>query len=334
MEKRIKDKFRYSILREILSRYAIEPKNLSVLDGFESFIYQFSRGSVQYILRVAHTDRRSQQMIAAEIAWINYLAAGGTRVATAVHSENGHLVECIDDGVGGFFLATAFVKVLGHSPSQLNCSPQLYQNYGSLLGKIHALSKRYHPVNIHQRRPDWDDRHFITEVKDHLPKSQMLIVTKYAQQVLYLQQLHKCADSYGLIHNDAHAGNMIIDAGGKINLFDFDDCCYSWFMDDIAIVLFYMSMGEDDKSTFCYQFLGHFMRGYNSENTLEGHWFKEMPHFLKLREIDLYSIIHRSFDVQNLQDSFVWGFMQDRQSSIENDVPYINFDFDQFAAEH
>ncbi|MCJ8300332.1 MAG: hypothetical protein MJK13_15550 [Pseudomonadales bacterium] len=100
MEKRIKDKFRYAILREILSRYAIEPKNLSVLNGF---IYQFSRGSVQYILRVAHTDRRSQRMIAAEIAWISYLVAGGIRVATAVHSDNGHLVERIDDGVGGFF---------------------------------------------------------------------------------------------------------------------------------------------------------------------------------------------------------------------------------------
>ncbi|MCJ8340066.1 MAG: phosphotransferase [Pseudomonadales bacterium] len=309
-------------------------KVLSVLDGFESFIYQFSRGSVQYILRVAHTDRRSQQMIAAQIAWINVLAAGGTRVATAVHSKNAHLVERIDDGVGGFFLATAFVKVLGHSSSQLNGTPQLYQNYGSLLGKIQALSKRYHPVNNHQPRPHWDDRDFITQVKDHVPQSQLLIVTKYVQQVLYQQQLHKCADSYGLIHNDAHAGNRLIDAGGEINLFDFDDCCYSWFIDDIAIVLLYMSIGEDDKSAFYYQFSDHFMRGYNSENTLQGYWFKEIPHFLKLREIDLYSIIQRSFDVQDLQDSFVWGFMQDRQSSIENDVPYINFDLDQFAAEH
>jgi len=165
-----------------------------------------------------------------------------------------------------------------------------------------------------------------------LPVSQALVVSKFQQQVQYLQQLHKSTDSYGLIHNDAHTGNMLIDTAGKINLFDFDDCTYSWFIDDIAIVLFYMSMGEEDEPDFCYQFLRHFMSGYNSENTLAAHWYQEIPHFLKMREIDLYSIIYRSFDVEDLQDTFVSDFMRGRKYAIENDVPYLDFCFDKLAA--
>jgi len=48
---------------------------------------------------------------------------------------------------------------------------------------------------------------------------------------------------------------------------------------------------------------------------------------LKLREIDLYGVIHRSFDVDNLEDPWVAMYMEDRKQRIENDMPYIEFDF-------
>ncbi len=58
-------------------------------------------------------------------------------------------------------------------------------------------------------------------------------------------------------------------------------------------------------------------------------WLKEIPHFLKLREIDLYAIIHRSFDVDNLEDDpWVANYMRGRKEKIENDVPFIDFAFD------
>jgi len=49
---------------------------------------------------------------------------------------------------------------------------------------------------------------------------------------------------------------------------------------------------------------------------------------LKLREIDLYAVIHRSFDVDNIDHPWVEMFMKDRKGRIENDVPFIEFDFE------
>jgi len=128
MDKRIQDKFRHSILCEALTRYSIAAKNISVVDGFESFIYEYSRNHKQYILRIAHSQRRSQGMIRAELDWINHLASGGVSVATAIHSENGNLVEMVDDGEAGFFIVTAFVKIIGCPPSQVGWSADLYRD--------------------------------------------------------------------------------------------------------------------------------------------------------------------------------------------------------------
>ena len=73
--------------------------------------------------------------------------------------------------------------------------------------------------------------------------------------------------------------------------------------------------------------MNHFLKGYLKENDLNPNWLKEIPHFLKLREIDLYAVIHRSFDVDNIENAWVAGFMQGRKERIHNDVPFIDYDF-------
>jgi hypothetical protein len=52
---------------------------------------------------------------------------------------------------------------------------------------------------------------------------------------------------------------------------------------------------------------------------------------LKLREIDLYAVIHRSFDVDNLDDPWVARYMHNRKQRIEDGVPTIDFDFESLA---
>jgi len=103
--------------------------------------------------------------------------------------------------------------------------------------------------------------------------------------------LPKDRAGYGLIHQDAHGGNFFI-KDGAITLFDFDDCMYGWFIYDIAMVLFYAALGKEDMAAFTKTFMGDFLQGYAQENMLDPPWLPEIPHFLKLREIDLYAIIH------------------------------------------
>lgn len=325
MDQLIKDLYSESVLREALSRYGGTFQGTQELKAFESFIYEFERGSQPYILRISHSLRRSESLIEGEVDWINFLAQGGVSVARAVPSLNGNLVESIDDGRGGCFLASAFVKAQGAPPWDL-WSPVLYETYGELIGKMHALSKRYQPTRIEWMRPAWDDD-MMNFVERYLPESESVVKEKYRILREYLQKLPRDNSCYGMIHQDAHGNNLFVDKHGQITLFDFDECAYSWFINEIAIVLFYIVMDAEDWPAFTQEFMSHFLQGYVRANSLDAKWLKEIPCFLKLREMELYAVVYRDFDVNHIDDWWIARFMQDRKHRLENDIPFIDFPF-------
>jgi len=327
MEKQIKTRFNETILQEAIKRYGIDRNKLKKLDGFESFIFEYEKDGIEYILRIGHSIRRPEYLIQAEADWINFLAEGGASVAKAINSEAGKLVEAIADGEGEFFMCTAFLKIIGDNPWKFGWSDQLFQTYGSVLGKLHFLSKDYKPTTPNCKRPDWDDP-IMLEVESFLPESDGLVEQRYRELLEYLNRLPKNRETYGLVHQDVHGSNLLVEEDGTIVLFDFDDSAYSWYMNDIAIVLFYAVMGQKDRTAFSHNFMKHFLLGYQQENIIDPNWLKEIPYFLKLREIDLYAVIHRSFDVNNLDDPWSAGYMKDRKEMIEQEVPYIDFDFE------
>ena len=116
---------------------------------------------------------------------------------------------------------------------------------------------------------------------------------------------------------------------GTITLFDFDDCCYSWFVNDLAIVVFYaLSWGQiGDRHAYAASFWRHFWQGYRLEHDLDRQWLAEIPWFLALREIDTYAVIHRSMDVDAIDDPWAARFMKGRRHRINAGVPYVDLDF-------
>lgn len=331
MDQLIKDRYNDTILQEAMRRYGITNDQIHPLDAFESFIYEFERDSHAYILRISHSFRRSESLVLGEVDWINYLAESSVSVAKAIPSESGKLVEVIEDQWGGAFLVTAFVKARGQAPWDL-WTPKLYKSYGEMIGQIHTLSKSYQPHQAAWKRPDWNNDLF-EFVERYLPESESIAKKKYRDICSHVNTLAKDRESYGLTHQDAHGNNLFVDERGQITLFDFDECAYNWFINDIAVVLFYIVQDAEDWRVFTEEFLSHFLRGYVQACTLDFTWLKEIPNLLKIREIELYAVMHRDFDVNNIDDEWCARFMHNRKSRIENDVPYIDFDFESLSTQ-
>ena len=330
MEAEIKQRFTAKILDTIAQSFQISADQLVELDGFESFIYSFESQKKPLILRVSHSLRRSEALIRGEVDWINYLVRGGVHAASVIPSQRGHLVEAVEDGFGESFLATVFERVPGKPAWEVGWSYPLYQTLGQTLGRMHRLTQGYQPSDPKAERPPWDHPSMLMDV-NWLPVGETLIAEKYQQIVEWCRGLTKDPDEYGLIHFDAHAGNYFVDQKGQIHLFDFDDCHYSWFSNDIAIVLFYMVMGAEEPAAFTVNFLRQFIHGYQRENRFKADWLAQIPYFLKMREIDLYGVIHRSFDVERLDDPWCIHYMKNRKQKIEHDIPYIDLDFKSLA---
>lgn len=196
MDQLIKQRYSHIILQEAMQRYSISKDQIRPLDAVENFIYEFNRDSGAYILRIAHSFRRSEALVLGEVDWINFLAEGGVSVSRAILSKGGKLVEAIEDQQGGTFLVTAFVKAHGQAPWEL-WTPKLYTTYGQLIGRIHALSKHYQPNQPTWKRPNWDDNIF-EFVERYLPESESVAKKNYKDLCNHVNTLAKNPESYGL----------------------------------------------------------------------------------------------------------------------------------------
>ncbi len=330
MESRIRERFNAQILAATATRYQINPAALRKLASAESYIYEFTQPDGDYILRIGHTLRRTTNLIHGEIDWINYLARGGAAVAPAIASANGRLVEAIDDGRGGHFLATRFRKAPGQPPNTERFDPAFAVRYGQAIGQMHRLTQTYTPTKADWQRPHWDDS-TMQDALDFLPETESLARDQLLAQIEQLRTWPREPTTYGLVHQDAHTGNCFVDAAGNLTFFDFDDCCHSWFVADIAIVLFYMLLNREDPAAYAARFLPHFLRGYRDEYYFDPGWFAQIPQILKLRELELYALIHRSHDVENLTDPWDIRYMNGRKARIEQDLPFVELDFAQLT---
>jgi amicoumacin kinase len=327
MESNIKVRFNDNILYTLAARYKIEKNSLCAISGFMNILYQCKIRNTQYILRITHSTRRSEHLIHAECNWITYLHENDLSVAYPIPSENNQLVESLIDDKGDYFLATLFTKAHGIHPTKSDFNISFYKNYGQLLGKMHALTKNYIPSNELSTRPPWNNQ-MMLDVARNIPQSEKVIFERFNHLYKYLINLPKNKNSFGLIHQDPHTGNLFIDNEGKITIFDFDDCTYSWFVNDISLVLFYAAMWEPDRpETFVADFLKHFYDGYSQENEISTNWFKEIQYFLKLRELDIYSLIYKNYDGKIASSQWAMNFMRNRKLRIEQNVPYIDLDF-------
>lgn len=338
MDKRTHALFTDAVFKEALARFGISPDSIRELGGFESFIYEYDRDGKPSILRISHSLHHPPNRTRGEMDFLNYLSQHGMAVPHPIPSRSGSLVEVIEVDAQppempepSFFSVATFDKAPGERPSKEDWTPVLFREMGRFMGRMHSLTKQYRPSRPEYRRHEWfEDEEDYAE--RYLPPSEARITAKFGQLVTYLKSLPRDPHSYGLVHVDFHRGNFFVHKdpqGPHITLFDFDDCTYAHFAYDIAMALFYAVPHHCDSPAdleFARTFFRSFMEGYRLENHLDPVWLKEIPHFLKLREMNLFIIIHRSFDINHLEPREA-SFMADRKERLENNVPYINIDF-------
>lgn len=328
MDPRIQALLHDDIVREAAQRYALRPDQLRLLDGFESFMYEAGAGDEAFILRLGHDSRRPANLVRGELDFINALAAGGAGVARGLLAASGSFVEEIPDGHGGHFVAAAFAKARGRPAWEVGWTPERYETYGRLVGRMHAISQGYAPANPAWRRPEWNAA-TMDRTLDALPADEPVVRARYQATLGAIGALPRDASTYGLIHYDAHEGNFFMDDAGRITLFDFDDCAYHWYVCDIAMVLFYKVNMAGDAEAHAAEFLPPFLRGYRAEADLAPNSLTHIPLFLTLREIDLYAAISHDLDSENLS-GWTARYMDGRRARIEGGVPYLALDFGRF----
>ncbi len=255
-----------------------------IRDG-ENFVYRF-KSSIgrRLVLRVTDNSHRSHHTILAELEFINHLKKKGLSVAIPVVAKNGSLV-LSENTNNKDFHACVFEEQTGdhfnYCPDDLNES--LFTKWGSVMGMMHKISMNYRP-SLMLKRHEWDQDKVHKCNFNSLPNSEIEVREEHNLVFKWLKSYPKSGHNYGLIHGDFERTNFMIH-DDNLNLFDFDDCCYHWYMMDIASALWVFRDGPREERQ---QFLDWFLSGYKEHMSLIENYMIDFTNFIRMRNVCLF----------------------------------------------
>lgn len=180
-----------------------------------------------------------------ELDWQRFLRQQGSSAVAPLRSLHGTWVEAVQvENIG--FHTCVFEKAHGH---RIIKSEQFTEDvmwaWGSTLAEFHEHTKIYTPSQGLFRRPPWTE-HLSETIVGALTRDADSRETRRFQEITQvLKSLPRNQNSYGLVHTDLHNDNFLW-SDGKLNVFDFDDCCEHWFSYDLAVPLFYLRFRNAD----------------------------------------------------------------------------------------
>jgi amicoumacin kinase len=297
-----------------------------LLDDVTNLVYEFKRQDERRILRFTHSSHHTEDEIIAELDWVNFLIRQGVPACRAVPSRNGRMMERYPVEAG-YFVATVFEYAPGHfidDSNPLEWNPPFFQTLGRTMGRMHRVTKLYSAAHLKQKRPQWFEDDTLRRARDYLPADQQQAASDLEELLAQLSQNTPAVDSYGLVHCDLNTTNFHVN-DGQIRLFDFDDCTYNWFINDIAVVMpmyseRYTGAGWEARLM---EFFHWFMRGYREENYLDEFWLEVLPASLRLQNIITLIACHQS----NVPNSRYRSFYELVLKIYQQGHPIFDFDF-------
>jgi Ser/Thr protein kinase RdoA (MazF antagonist) len=317
--------FDASVLEAFLPRYGVTPDEIRFLGGFESFVHAYARDGRPRILKITHTMARTPDVLMGELDWLSHLSARGVAVAGPVASDAGRLIESLP-GPEGAFLAIAYDAAPGSAIDLATLTPALNRAWGRLLGQMHAHTRP------DARRPGWRDV-LVPEFHAHPPDGHGWFVAHLDGLVARLEALPRTPDAFGLVHGDMHAGNLLW-TGETLTAIDFDDAHHTWFINDLAIALYYVVQHARraglDAPAVTTAFLTDFLAGYAEAHALDAAWLDQFDLFLRVRRAVLYAALVSAYPGDAMSERHR-TLVAEMRRGIESDAPLFDVDFAAFA---
>ena len=323
------DPIEKELIRVASHKYGIQQSDiLKHGRGFQNYVYEYHIDEIQYILRISKATTRSEEEILSELNFLNHLSQFDISVSLPVKSLNGQLLEQITLGKDNYYAVT-FEKALGRHityPDYLN-NHEMFYRLGQITGKLHRASKSF--SGDLNNRINWTENYYLNKFTEFIPCEEAEKINSLRKQIVDIEKIDKTPKNFGLIHGDINVGNFFVD-NNHITLFDFDESQNSWYVEDIAIQLFYTvyvfcddSIEERQKKAT--EFMQYFLKGYELEHDVELEMLKLIPKFLILREMIVHVGMYKMWDLSTLT-GWAQDYYRDSSKRIKDQIPIVEFD--------
>ncbi len=232
----IKSKLKETSIKKALElNYAFTVRKIRKLSGFYDANFRLETNQGSYFLKLYGYDKLPS--ITFQIALIETLYNSGLPVGKIKNTK--------DDGKYFAFRQTfgivqEFLKGNHLKDSKINL--KLMENLGQTLGRIHTTTSHAKFKGKKWKKYPWDLAQFhivaghLSKVKKYLaPEVYTLskgVISLWRDNSKDLEVLRK-----GVVHNDFHGKNLLIQKNRLVGITDFGDSIYSWFAADVAVAL-------------------------------------------------------------------------------------------------
>lgn len=319
------------VFEKALALYGITEQQLigQLSGGTYNAVYEFAQGDERFVIRIGELEF-DIETTNGMIAWLQYLGENRAAVPKLVKSIQNNPVEYIQT-TDRTYSVDVSAKISGENARQRvlqNQDMSWAEKFGQAVGRIHQLAVTIPPEKVLQVRPHWDQIWNDFNPPVELAPEEIETQRKRTALLEQILALPKTPDAYGLIHLDLHLGNILLHADiPALTLLDFDDVALGWFVMDLVTPITDIAIchASPEKGEIINTYLAEALAGYQLERELSGVHQAQIPLFLSLLEIGLYTRFHKMKFLQQ-EDGWVKTFMTDRKERIEAGIPFVNID--------
>lgn len=256
---------------------------IQLLKYSENYNWLVTTESSRYVLRVCRQGYHKRDELLGELLWLKELKeTTDIKMPEIIPNKEGHLLSQI-----GGYDCTMFSFLKGETLRYIQGDRLLYylKEIGQIAAKLHNQVQGYHGekkfsrftwdledlLGETSRVGDWKDNPFLVqgEVKEY-EKAIAIIERK-------LQEYGKTKQNFGLIHSDLNINNVLV-YDTVVQIIDFDDCGYGWFLYDLSTSVLEYDDGIQEK-------INAWLEGYQRERILSEKDIAMIPTFVILRKI-------------------------------------------------
>jgi Ser/Thr protein kinase RdoA (MazF antagonist) len=295
----------YEVLaHRALLNWGIENASLELLKMRENAVFGVCQADgSKYALRIHRAGYHSDAELRSELQWMRALDANGISTPGVIPTNNGELFttvahEEVPEPRQVDLLAWIDGLPMGSIEDGMEGDlDELLHNYlriGALAGRVHNFSANWKLPEGFVRH-HWDAEGLVGEQpvwgqfweNERLSLNQRELILRAREVVRkQLQLFGKTEENYGLIHADFLPENLMT-RGDEIQMIDFDDSGFGWYMFELATSLF-VHLGEDHFDAV----LAALVEGYRSQRELPDEHLAYLPVFFMARLFSYLGWLH------------------------------------------
>jgi Ser/Thr protein kinase RdoA (MazF antagonist) len=267
----------------------------------------------RYALRLYTTSFPPEAQVTSELYWLAALRKETELVVPEpVPARNGSLItEVTVEGIPEIAHCIVFRWVNGRFVDS-GLSPIKMERVGMFMARLHQHAEKFvPPADFERPRWNWQwvfdkgsvlDPAFVARRgQGRVSEHDLTIFAATAEKVgIAMREMPQKAAHYGLVHFDLQQTNYLF-YQDEVRAIDFEDCCWNYYLYDMAITLSGI-MGRPDEAAL----RAAFFEGYAQIRSLPEHYEEQLKTFTAQRLLKRINYLLRSENPDNQAKAREW----------------------------